>query len=105
MMGWRRSRSRLTQVVGILREHRFEELRVRSVQPLSSLGERSGLFGDFSLPYDAAFLNEFPARLHGAEALPDSFRLEASSAPVIGLWDIAATAASLPEASLPQVIH
>ena len=104
MAGWSRSRSRLTWVIGKLRGRSFEELRVRSAQSLASLGERWGLFGDASLPDDAAFLSEFRAPLRSAEALLDSFRLEASSTPVPGLRDVTATAAALPEATLPQIM-
>ena len=102
MAGWCRSRSRLMSMIGKVKGRSFEEVRVRSVQSLTSFGERLGLFGGASLPDDAAFLSEFRAPLRSAEALLDSFC--SASTPVIGLRDIAATAAALPQSSLPQTI-
>jgi hypothetical protein len=91
-------------MIGKVKGRSFEEARVRSVQTLTSFGERRGLFGAASLPDDASFLSQFRAPLRSAGALLDSFRSEASSTPVPGLRDLAATAAALPHASLPQII-
>ena len=104
MTGLRRSRSQLTRVIGKVRKRSVEELHVRSIQWLTSLGERSGLFGSASLPDDAAFLDHFRAPLRSAGTLLDYFRSQASSTPLPGLRDVAATAAALPKCSLPRII-